>query len=55
MLIAGFKHLAAYLGMSALKQSQAVIKPLEAYLGVPALKESRQPSNILQFILVCHP
>ena len=34
MLIAGFKHLAAYLGMSALKQSQAAIKH-SAYVGVP--------------------
>jgi hypothetical protein len=35
MLIAGFKHLAAYLGMSALKQSCAAFKHSAVYLGVP--------------------
>jgi hypothetical protein len=47
MLIAGFKHLAVYLGVSALtKQSWAAFKHSAVYLGMSALtKQSQAPSG----------
>ena len=45
MLIAGFKHLAAYLGMLALKQSRAAFKHSAVYLGVPVLTKQSQAPN----------
>jgi hypothetical protein len=55
MLIAGFKHLAAYLGMLALKQSWAAFKHSAVYLGVSALtKQSQAAIKHLVAILECH-
>ena len=42
MLIAGFKHLAVYLGIPALKQSWAAFKHSAVYLGVSALTKQSQ-------------
>ena len=55
MLIAGFKHLAVYLGMLALKQSWAAFKHSAVYLGVPALiSQSQEDIKHLVAILECH-
>jgi hypothetical protein len=55
MLIAGFKHLAAYLGMLALKQSRAAFKHSAVYLGVSALTKKFQAAiKHLVAILECH-
>ena len=46
---ADYRLLAAYLGMSALKQSRAAFKHSAVYLGVPVLtKQSRAPNGDME-------
>jgi hypothetical protein len=52
---ADYRFLAAYLGMSALKQSWASFKHSAVYLGVPTLtKQSQEAIRLLVAILECH-
>jgi hypothetical protein len=45
MLIAGFKHLAAYLGMLALKQSRAPNGDMKEEVMLALSKQSQVPSG----------